>query len=229
MSKEKIFQKDFQEYKEEPQKFNFDILMANPPFAGDVKDNRMISGYELASLRNPNKDEIDEYKSHSKIFYRKSPMDKMSRDILFIERNLDFIKDGGRMAIVLPQGRFNNTSDLKVRNFIMERARLIAIVGLDGNTFKPHTGTKKSVLLIQKWDEDKNSPTYNPKQEDYQIFMAVSENSGKDNSGEPIYLKNKKGENQLDQHNHLIQQHDLKEIAEEFIKWGKEEKLSFWR
>jgi type I restriction enzyme M protein len=59
--------------------------------------------------------------------------------VLFIERNLDFLKPGGRMAIVLPQGRFNNSSDERIRKYIMERARLIAVVGLDNNTFKPHT------------------------------------------------------------------------------------------
>jgi type I restriction enzyme M protein len=39
--------------------------------------------------------------------------EKVPRDILFIERNLDFLKPGGRMAVVLPQGRFNNSSDKK--------------------------------------------------------------------------------------------------------------------
>ena len=45
----------------------------------------------------------------------------VGRDILFIERNLNFLKPGGRMAIVLPQGRFNNTSDKYIReyNFIL--------------------------------------------------------------------------------------------------------------
>ena len=43
------------------------------------------------------------------------------------------------MAIVLPQGRFNNGSDEKVRKYLMERVRLLAVVGLDNNTFKPHT------------------------------------------------------------------------------------------
>ena len=147
----------------------------------------------------------------------------------FIERNLNFLKDGGRMAIVLPQGRFNNTSDKRIRNFIMQKARLLAVVGLDGNTFKPHTGTKTSVLFIQKWDEDKNSPSYNPQKEDYNIFMAVSENSGKDNSGEEIYEKDKDGERKLDEHGHLIQKHDLKDIAQAFEKWAKKEGLSFWK
>ncbi|WP_292770887.1 hypothetical protein [Nostoc sp. NOS(2021)] len=51
---------------------------------------------------------------------------KVGRDILFIERNLDFLKPGGRMAIVLPQGRFNNSSDKNIRDFIAERCRILA-------------------------------------------------------------------------------------------------------
>ena len=184
--------------------------MANPPFAGDIKDRRLISNFDIASDKG-------------------KKLNKISRDILFIQRNLDFLKDGGRMAIVLPQGRFNNTSDERVRKFITERARLIAVVGLDENTFKPHTAPKTSVLFIQKYDEDKNSKTYNPRVEDYEIFMAVSENSGKDNSGNEIYETNKNGERKLDEHNHLIQKHDLREIAEKFEKWAKEQNLSFWR
>ncbi len=187
-----------------PKEFNFDLLLANPPFAGDIKDSRLISNFEIANKNGKIKS-------------------KISRDILFIERNLDFIKDGGRMAIVLPQGRFNNTSDAKVREFIMDRARLIAVVGLNGNTFKPHTGTKTSVLFVQKWHNKTN-----PKVDDYPIFMAVSENSGKDNSGKEIYELDKLGERLLDEHNHLIQKHDLKEISEAFEVWAKEQKLSFW-
>ena len=34
------------------------------------------------------------------------------------------------MAIVLPQGRFNNASDKNIREFIAERCRILAVVGL---------------------------------------------------------------------------------------------------
>lgn len=186
--------------------FNFDIVMANPPFAGDIKDSRLISNYEVA---------FDPKGKKS---------NKVSRDVLFIERNLDFLKPGGRMAIVLPQGRFNNTSDEKIREFVMNKARLVAVVGLDGNTFKPHTGTKTSVLFVQKWDDK-----INPKVDDYEVFMAVSEMSGKDNSGEEVYESDEKGERKLDEHNHLIQKHDLKDIAFAFEKWAREKGLSFWK
>lgn len=194
-----------------PKEFDFDIVMANPPFAWDIKDSRLLAEYWVSFNEKGKKE------------------NKVSRDVLFVERNLDFLKPWGRMAIVLPQGRFNNSSDEKVRKYLMERARLLAVVGLDNNTFKPHTWTKTSVLFVQKRDEDQNSPTYNPKLDDYEIFMAVSECSGKDNSGEEIYEKDENGERKLDEHGHLVQKHDLKDIAEAFENWAKEQKLSFWR
>lgn len=198
----------------ENKQFNFDILMANPPFAGDIKESRILHQYELG------------FKANGKAQTR------VARDILFIERNLDFLKPGGRMAIILPQGRFNNISDKHIREFIAEHARILAVVGLHGNTFKPHTGTKTSVLFIQKWNNK-----LCPKVDDYPIFFAVSEKGGKDNSGDYIYAKNGEGKDKLDKNGHLIVDHDLHNhggelpdgIAEAFIEWSKGEKLSFWR
>lgn len=53
------------------------------------------------------------------------------------------------MAIVLPQGRFNNSGDKYIRDFIAERCRILAVVSLHVNVFKPHTGTKTSVLFVR--------------------------------------------------------------------------------
>ena len=193
--------------------FEFDILMANPPFAGDIKESRIIAKYELG------KNAKGKYQS------------KVGRDILFIERNLNFLKPGGRMAIVLPQGRFNNSSDKYIRDFITERSRILAVVGLHGNVFKPHTGTKTSVLFVQKWDDK-----LCPKKEDYPIFFATMGEPSKDNSGDKIFVKDKDGLPILDTHGHLIVKHDLFNhegitedgIAEAFIEFAKKEKLSFF-
>ena len=135
--------------KGENKHYNFDILMANPPFAGDIKESRILHQYELG------------FKSNGKA------QSMVGRDILFIERNLDFLKPGGRMAIVLPQGRLNNISDKHIREFIAEHGRILAVVGLHGNTFKPHTGTKTSILIVQKWHDE-----LCPKVDDYPIFFC---------------------------------------------------------
>lgn len=194
--------------------FNFDIVMANPPFAGDIKESRIITKYELGK--------------NSKGKYQ----NKVGRDILFIERNLYFLKPGGRMAIVLPQGRFNNSSDKYIRDYIAENCRILAVVGLHGNVFKPHTGTKTSVLFVQKWDD-----VLCPKKDDYPIFFATMQKPSKDNSGEKIYRKDAEGHIILDSHGHMIVDHDLFNhdgmtedgIAEAFAEFAKREGLSFFQ
>jgi type I restriction enzyme M protein len=116
---------------------DFDILMTNPPFAGTVKERDILRLYLLAEKNG-------------------RLVKKIGRHILFLDRSLQFIRPGGRMAIVLPQGLLNNTSAEYIRRFIIDEAKILAVVGLHGNTFKPHTGTKTSVLFLQKYtDEEK--------------------------------------------------------------------------
>lgn len=116
----------------------FDVVLTNPPFAGEVKDRKQLMNYELAkpALRRA-----------------KNKQPKEERDVLFIERNLRFLKPGGRAAIVLPQGKFNNSSLAFIREWILHKCRLLAVVGLHQNTFKPHTGTKTSILFVQKYTQ----------------------------------------------------------------------------
>jgi len=183
--------------------FAFDILLTNPPFAGEIHETALLKEYYLAKndkgkLRN-----------------------KMERHILFIERALNLIKPGGRLAIVLPQGVLNNTNMEYVRDYLLEKCRILAVVGLHGNTFKPHTGTKTSVLFLYKWQE-KEKPL-----KDYPIFMAVSQKSGKDNSGEYVYKKDSDGNILFDPQGKKLLDHDLDEIAEEFKKFSKEQKFNF--
>lgn len=254
--------------KDQNRDFQFDILMANPPFAGDIKETRILAKYELARTvsldkinnvagNDPNIEDatacaptFPEFlrASGEKIFkmadgtYRKvkvKDQNTVGRDILFIERNLSFLKPGGRMAIVLPQGRFNNSSDKNIREYLADHCRILAVVGLHGNVFKPHTGTKTSVLFVQKWNDDAKAGPLCPRLDDYPIFFATMREPSKDNSGDKIFVKLKDVEawdpnapstNEikvsepvnhydvapqtlndfvLDEHEHLVVKHDL--------------------
>jgi type I restriction enzyme M protein len=219
--------------------FEFDILMANPPFAGEIKEGQLLSRYEFGSKNG-------------------KPQKSVSRDILFIERNINFLGAGGRMAIVLPQGRFNNATDQEIRRFIADKCRILAVIGLDGNTFKPHTGTKTSVLFVQRWQEDRHQPNYNPRRENYPIFFATQRREGKNSRGDKLYwTADKSGTTTdpklalLDQYGHPVVYHDLfatynyvwdektktnrleqltpDGIAEAFAQFAAREKLSFFR
>jgi len=191
--------------------FNFDVLMTNPPFAGDIRESKILHQYELAKRG------------------RDRVAAKQGRDILFIERNLEFLRPGGRMAIVLPQGRFNNTTDAYIRGFIASECRILAVVGLDVNTFKPHTGTKTSLLFVQKWNDDPEAGPLCPRVDDYPIFFATSKKSGKDNSGNYVYKTDEQGNRLLDEHGHLIVDHDLDGIATAFVLFAREQGFGFWK
>lgn len=204
--------------KDDYRAFQFDVLMANPPFAGDIKQTDMLAPYELA------------HKANGKL------ESAVGRDLLFIERNLDFLRPGGRMAIVLPQGRFNNASDQRLRELIAERCRILGVVGLHPNTFKPHTGTKTSVLFVQKWNDNPKAGPLCPHVADYNIFFATQRLPSKDSSGEKIIARGKDGKLLRDAHGHWVVQHDLFNhegltqdgIAEAFQEFASKEKLSFF-
>jgi len=183
--------------------FDFDVLLSNPPFAGNVEETDILKNYKFAKKKG-------------------KTASKMDRHVLFIERNLNFLKDGGRMAVVLPQGIFNNTTTQYIRDNISSQARILGVISLHGNTFKPHTGTKTSVILLQKWDSK-----VCPKQDDYPIFFGISAESGKDNSGNYIFKKDEKNHLIIDDYGHPIIKHDLDDIVKEFKKFVVNNNLSF--
>jgi len=251
--------------KNENRDFQFSVLMANPPFAGDIKESRILAKYNLAtsvSFEKANKEDAalkdivdsssrspsfpEALQAGNSVIYRMGDgsfrkvkvknQNKVGRDILFIERNLQFLKPGGRMAVVLPQGRLNNASDKAFREYIAEHGRILAVVGLHGNVFKPHTGTKTSVLFIQKWNDDPAKGPLCPKKDDYPIFFATMREPSKDTSGDKIYRVGPDGKPLLDSHGHLIVKHELFNhdgltddgIAEAFAEFARKEGLSFF-
>ena len=180
---------------------NFDLLLTNPPFAGENRnDPGLLRQYTLAKKDGKLRGNVD-------------------RHILFIERSLDSVGPRGRIAIVLPQGVLNNTNMQYIREWLFDKARILAVVGLHGNTFKPHTGTKTSVLFLQKWEDEPLK--------DYPIFMAVSKKPGKDNSGDYVYKKTKDGKFVFDTRGRKVLDHDLDEIANKFIEFAKKEGFNF--
>ena len=122
-------------------------------------------------------------------------------EILFIERCLDFLKAGtGKMAIVLPDGILTNSSLQYVRDFLMEKSQILAVVSLPQITFTHFgAGVKSSLVFMRKKRE-------NEKIGNYPIFMSIAEHIGYDATGrkDPI--------------------NDLNTILEEYRKFEKSPK-----
>lgn len=150
----------------------FDMVFTNPPFGTKVEvDQEIAARYELNS---------------------KAP------EVLFIEACYNFLKPGGKMAIVLPDGILGNPNTESVRLWILHHFKLLASVDLPVETFLPQVGVQASLLFLQKkTDAEMLVPI---EDEDYDVFMAIVEQVGKDRRGVPVYEKDDDGAEILFEH-----------------------------
>lgn len=135
------------------------LLLTNPPFGSVVKweEKQYLSRYSLGKRRKMQKAEI-----------------------LFIERGLEFLRPGGRLGIVLPEGILNNSTLQYVRDFIMQRAQILAVVSLPQGAFTYYgSGVLASLLFLRKKNVDERLPA------NYPIFMAEAKHIGYDSTGRP--------------------------------------------
>lgn len=154
----------------------FDLILTNPPFGSTINlaEKPYLSSYELGN----NTDTKGKQKSRK----------NQSSEVLFIERIWQFLKPGtGKAAIVLPDGILTNSSMQYVRDFILEKFQLLAVVSLPQCAFAHFgAGVKASVIFVRKRKA-------NEKPDDNEaIFMAAPELIGYDATG-------RKTESQLDE------------------------------
>ncbi len=141
----------------------FSVSFSNPPFGKDIKvtGKQKLSQYELAK-------KIDS-KGKEKL------LDEGNVSTLFLERNLQLLKNGGRVGIILPETYFHAPNQKNVREFIFKH-NIQWIIDLPHNTFRPHNNAKCIAIVIQK-----NTP------QQKKINMAVAEYIGHDHNGKPLY------------------------------------------
>lgn len=225
------------EFSKDSRDGKFDLVLTNPPFAGKITGKTQLAAFDLYDLASSgalveaeeDSEDAAEPKPADARSKSKRKVSAMKRDVLFIERCMDLVKPGGRCAIVLPQGNLNNIGTRALRQYIMGRCRILAVVGLEVNSFKPFTGTKTSVVFLQKWGGEGG-----PALSDYPIFMATSKKSGKSNRGDYVFKRDAAG-NLVDEDGNLVLDsgrppaidHDMDAIADSFNEWARREKLSF--
>ncbi len=167
---------------------HFDVITTNPPFGSKlpIKDRETLSQYELGHVwRN-----VDgSWESTEEVQTSQPP------EILFIERCWQFLRPGGRFAIVLPDAILGAPGLEYVRTWIMTHCRLVASIDLHPDTFQPGNGTQTSVMVLQrKTQEDMDREVKQQKIQDYEIFMAQIMAMGHDKRGNATYKRNEDGE-----------------------------------
>ena len=138
----------------------FDVILTNPPFGKILGEEsaKFLSQFQLAQKKK-----------------------SLPFEILSIERCFQFLKKGGKLAIVLPDGNLANSQTQFFREWLLTKFKLKAVVSLPQETFAPYgTTTKTSLCFLQKFknEHDKN--------DDYDIIFYKLDNIGYDSTGRDI-------------------------------------------
>lgn len=166
-----------------------DVIVSNPPFGSDIPitDPEVLEGKELAEVWK--KDENGELQ---KVGRRQNAL---APEILFIEQNIRWLKEGGRMGIVLPNGVLGNPGDEHIRRWILQECWILGCVEVPVEAFivEANVGILTSLLFLKKKTEEEKSMELMGHKVEYPIFMAVAEKAGVDRRGNPLYKRNPDG------------------------------------
>lgn len=167
-----------------------DVILTNPPFGADIKvtERHILEHYDLAHNW--------ESDGEGGFMMKQSMKPALSPEILFIERCLQWLRPGGRMAIVLPDGILGNPGDEYIRYWIMKHAWVLASIDLPIECFivEANVNILTSLLVLKKkTPEQRRFEALNGPVE-YPIFMAVAEKVGFDRRGNKLYQRSPDGE-----------------------------------
>ena len=135
----------------------FDFIITNPPFGSSIRQSEQayLKTYQLGKKE-------EDWLAVKAV--PKNTRDGQSTEVLFLEQDYKFLREGGYLAIVLPDGILTNSSMQYVRTQIEEWFRIIAVVSMPQTAFTANgAGVKSSVLFLKKWSKKETDIIINAK------------------------------------------------------------------
>jgi type I restriction enzyme M protein len=169
-----------------------DVLLTNPPFGSKIPitDPNVLRHYDLAH--------VWERRDDGTFANTGRVQGSVAPEILFIERCLEWLRPGGRMGIVLPDGILGSPGEQveAIRWWIMQHAWVLASVDLPVEPFivEANVNILTSLLFLQKKTEAERMREAQTGLTDYPVFMAVVEKVGYDRRGKPLFKRRPDGE-----------------------------------
>jgi type I restriction enzyme M protein len=167
-----------------------DVVMTNPPFGSEIPitDPAVLNEHELARVwrKNDNNQWMEEARNQNAV----------APEVLFIDRCVKWLKPGGRMGIVLPNGILGNPGDEPIRRWILRNCWVLACVEVPVEAFivEANVGILTSLLFLKrKTPKERDAEAIAGKTVEYPIFMAVAEKAGVDRRGNALYKHNADG------------------------------------
>lgn len=122
----------------------YDIIMANPPFTGNIDKGDINEGLKLPTTKT---------------------------ELLFVERIFNMLKMGGTAAVIVPSGVIQNSGKAfeSLRKLIIDKAELKAVIAVPSGAFKPYAGVSTAILIFTKGGETNNIWFYDMQADGYSL------------------------------------------------------------
>ena len=171
----------------------FDLILTNPPFGATIRRTEKGDGYleqfelmQYLGKDNPLRADLTgdgdsgSAKRGAQAIKKRA---SIKTEIAFLERIHTFLKPGsGRAAVVLPDGILTNSSLQGVRDWLLARFQLMAVVSLPQFAFQHYdAGVKASIVFLRRLAAGETVA------DDAPVFMALTENIGYDATGRKTF------------------------------------------
>ena len=172
-----------------------DVLMTNPPFGTEIKivDKDVLDWYRDGVAQSWSRDP-----ETGRLVASRKNVAAMAPEQLFIQRAVEWVKPGGRIGIVLPNGILSNPgpADEAIRRWILDNCWVLASVELPVETFivDANVNILTTLLFLKKKTDQERMAEAMGQRQDYPVFMAVAEKVGVDRRGNPVYKRRPDGE-----------------------------------
>jgi type I restriction enzyme M protein len=108
----------------------YEVVLANPPFKGSIDESEIGENFRTKTKKT---------------------------ELLFLELMFNLLRNGGRCAVIVPDGVLfgNSNAHKKIREMLLERCRLDAVISMPSGVFKPYAGVSTAVLFFTKGEPTK--------------------------------------------------------------------------
>ena len=175
-----------------------DVVMTNPPFGSNipVADPNILRQFELAHTWE--RTDEDGFRNTGRLQGSVAP------EVLFVERCIHWLKPGGRMGIVLPDGILGNPGDEYIRWWVLRHCWVLASVDLPVEVFivEANVNILTSLLFLKKKSDEEIRTEDLGRGIEYPVFMAVAEKVGFDRRGNTLYKRGPDGEELVEEVEH---------------------------
>lgn len=180
---------------------SIDVLMTNPPFGTDIKieEEHILDKYRDGVAQSWTRD-----KETGELQPGTTKLTGLSPEQLFVQRAVQWVKPGGRIGIVLPNGILSNPgpADEAIRRWILDHCWVLASVELPVETFvvEANVNILTTLLFLKKKTDKERMAADRGAVQDYPVFMAIAEKVGFDRRGNKVYKRHPNGKAVVEEH-----------------------------